>query len=46
MSFPVVDHIAAKAAIAIEDIMATLDFIGVTPLSHETALRDRLQSGT
>lgn len=44
--FPMIDNIPCEAAIAIEDIMATFGFIGVTPFSHQTALCDRPQSGT
>jgi hypothetical protein len=39
--FPVINNISGEAAIAFEDNMATLGFIGVTPFSHQTAVCDR-----
>jgi hypothetical protein len=39
-------HIAAKGAVSMENIMAAFGFVGVTPLSHKAARRERLQTGT
>ena len=44
--FFVVDHFAPEAAVLIENIMAALDSVGVTPLSNQTVRRSRPQNGT
>ena len=40
------DHFAGKSAISLENVTATLDFVGVTPLSQEAASARDGKAGT